>query len=125
MSIHIDEEFGPIRVITQDDISKFLEDGRKAALQSNDMYISPLSDESIQGYVGDKVPKWNGVQEIKTVVDILHEAEVLCCMVAEPALIYYGTGRVMTVFTKFQCRLVKEYFHLIYIGSLADNLRNL
>ncbi|OAL44274.1 hypothetical protein IQ07DRAFT_522236 [Pyrenochaeta sp. DS3sAY3a] len=57
--------------------------------------ISPLSDESVQGYLNDNTPPSNGVREIRDVVQILEGASIPCCMVAEPALIYYGTGRVM------------------------------
>ncbi|WEW60090.1 hypothetical protein PRK78_005574 [Emydomyces testavorans] len=54
-------------------------------------------DESVLGYPGDKPAYNSGVREMAgIVVKLLEDAGVSCCMVAEPALIYYGTGRVMT-----------------------------
>ena len=117
MSILVDEETGPIRIITPDDVSNYLERNKEAALQNSNVIVSPLSDESVRGHNDDKVPNSNGLQEIKTVVDMLHEAEVSCCFVAEPALIYYGVGRVMTVFTKLCPQLIQDYCRLINIES--------
>jgi hypothetical protein len=64
--------------------------------------VSPVSDESVQGYPSDQQPLNeqplnDGVEEILAVIKMLESAGVPCCMVAEPALIYYGTGRVKTV----------------------------
>ena len=59
--------------------------------------LSPVSDESVRGYPTDLPPKRNGAGEIKEVVDIITAADIPCCLVAEPALIYYGAGRVMHV----------------------------
>lgn len=59
---------------------------------------SPNSHVSVIGYPGDKpCGESNGVRQIAEVVKILEDAGVPCCMVAEPPLIYYGTGRTMIV----------------------------
>ncbi|EEP79008.1 predicted protein [Uncinocarpus reesii 1704] len=58
---------------------------------------SPI-DGSVLGYAEDKPVHGNGVKEMAPIVELLENAGVSCCMVAEPALIYYGAGRVMTVF---------------------------
>jgi hypothetical protein len=49
------------------------------------------------GYQDDPLPDKNGVHEIGTIVKMLADADMPCCMVAEPALLYYGTTRVMKV----------------------------
>jgi hypothetical protein len=59
------------------------------------VFTSPLGDESIQGYPDGKPPYDNRVREIREVVQILEGADIPSYMVAEPALIYYGAGRVM------------------------------
>ena len=61
------------------------------------IYVSPLRDESVQGCPTDRQPLQGGTRDfsdILKVVKMLEGAEIPCCMVAEPALIYYGTGRV-------------------------------
>ena len=101
MTSHMNEEFGPVKVVTPEDIAAQIEENRASLLQDPNVVISPLGDDSVQGYPGDKVPKWNGIQEVKAAVRILEEFKIPCCFVAEPALIYYGTGRIMTVCTLF------------------------
>ncbi|KAL9618325.1 MAG: hypothetical protein Q9160_006975 [Pyrenula sp. 1 TL-2023] len=49
----------------------------------------------VEGNATDRLALNNGVAEIRSVVDLLEQAGILCCMVGEPALIYYGTRRVM------------------------------
>jgi hypothetical protein len=63
----------------------------------SNVFVPPLSDESVRGYGPDRQPVQVGVKDMLKVVKILEEAAVPCCMVAEVALIYYGTGRVKTV----------------------------
>lgn len=68
-----------------------------AGSESPKLIISPLGHVSVTGYPGDKYCKQSGVPQIAEVVKILENAGVPCCMVAEPPLIYYGTGRTMIV----------------------------
>jgi hypothetical protein len=49
------------------------------------------------GNPGDKCPANNGVFEVATALKMLEAAEVPCCVVAEPALLFYGAKRVMFV----------------------------
>lgn len=89
----------PIHIVTDEDMAAFREESCLNPPTGPNVVISPLSDESVQGYTNDKTPYSNGVGEIRDAVQILEGAGIPCCMVAEPALIYYGTGRIMTVST--------------------------
>ncbi|KAI9761252.1 MAG: hypothetical protein M4579_001172 [Chaenotheca gracillima] len=84
----------PVVIITNEYLEARIK--KMTALQPTgpDVWVSPLSDESVRGYETDKQPTNGGVQNIYKVVKILEDAGVSCCMVGEPALIYYGTGRV-------------------------------
>ncbi|KAF1961479.1 hypothetical protein CC80DRAFT_437292 [Byssothecium circinans] len=84
-----------VHIVTNEDMIAFREQQRLNPATGPDVFISPLSDESVQGYPNDRIPQHNGASEIRDVVRIPEGAGVPCCMVAEPALIYYGTGRVM------------------------------
>jgi hypothetical protein len=86
----------PVVVITNEDMAAFRKEEAAKPVDPNAV-ASPFGDESVQGYPTDEAPKRNGVKEIKEVVDILSEANIPCCMVAESALIYYGTTRIMHV----------------------------
>lgn len=68
-------------------------------LSGPDVFISQLDNVLVQGYPNDLTPPNNGASEILRVVHILEAASILCCMVAEPTLIYYGTGRIMVAST--------------------------
>ncbi|KAE9373017.1 hypothetical protein N431DRAFT_337881 [Stipitochalara longipes BDJ] len=46
------------------------------------------------GFLDDKEPSRAGVDEIVAVIAILERQNIPCCVVAESALIYYGTGRM-------------------------------
>lgn len=70
----------------------------------SDIWISPLCDESVQGYATDEGAKRNGLVEIKEVTDKIRSAGISCCLVGEGALIYYGTGRVLHVIGPFHSR---------------------
>jgi hypothetical protein len=87
----------PVKIITAEDMAEYYEEMRLKSPTSNTGFVSPLSDESVQGYPSDRLPRKEGVEEILGVVKMLENAGASCCMVAEPALIYYGTGRVKTV----------------------------
>jgi hypothetical protein len=89
----------PVHVVTDEDMVAFREQRRLNPVTDPDAFISTLGDVSVQGYPNDRTPQNSGVGEILGVVQILEGAGIPCCMVAEPALIYYGTGRVMVVST--------------------------
>lgn len=89
----------PVHIVTDEDMVAFREQQRLNPDAGPDVFISPLGDVSVQGYPNDRTPQHNGVSEILGVVQILEGAGIPCCMVAEPALIYYGTGRVMVAST--------------------------
>jgi hypothetical protein len=76
---------------------RFLAEGRPA---------NAISQISVQGYPGDERPAKNGINEIASIVRVLNTGKIPCCLVNEPALIYYGAGRVMSVqYTpSFRCR---------------------
>ena len=95
----------PVHIVTDEDMAVFREECRLNPPTGPNVIISPLSDESVQGYLNDNTPCANGVREICDVVQILEGAGIPCCMVAEPALIYYGTGRVMVASTTFYFRI--------------------
>jgi hypothetical protein len=84
-----------VHIVTNEDMAAFREYQRLNPTTGPNVFISPLGDESVDGYRTDSTPQQNGVNEIRDVVHILKSASIPCCMVAEPALIYYGTGRVM------------------------------
>jgi hypothetical protein len=90
-------EYPPVVILTNEDIAAFRREEAALTKHPDDTFVSPFSDESVQGYLTDETPRRNGVGAIKEVVDILHRAGIPCCLVAQPALIYYGTGRVMHV----------------------------
>lgn len=88
----------PVVVITDEMMAAWREEERlNPPPKDPNAYISPLGDLSVQGYPTDEHPFNNGIKNMVEVVKILEDASVPCCMIAEPALIYYGTGRVMTV----------------------------
>ncbi|KAH9874916.1 hypothetical protein J1614_004404 [Plenodomus biglobosus] len=87
-----DDDDRSVHVITKEDIDRML--ARPPPTGPN-VVISPLGDESVQGYPGDVQPRLYGIREIRVVVEILEGAGIPCCMVSEPALIYYGTKRLM------------------------------
>jgi hypothetical protein len=89
-------EYPPVLVITNEHMAAFAKEEAVKPLDPNAI-VSPFGDESVQGYPSDEAPKRNGVEEIKEVVDILSAAKIPCCVVAENALIYYGTTRIMHV----------------------------
>lgn len=89
-------ETRPVVVITNEDMVAFRKEEAAKPVDTNAM-VSPFGDESVQGYPMDESPKQNGIKEIKEVVDVLSEASIRCCMVAENALIYYGATRIMHV----------------------------
>ncbi|KAI9844972.1 MAG: hypothetical protein M1837_005116 [Sclerophora amabilis] len=96
----------PVKVYTKEDAIAWRKTMLAIARTDPDAWVSPFGDESVQGYKTDKQPIMDGIQDIKTVVKILEDAGVSCCMVAEPALIYYGTNRlkmewIMCVPTEF------------------------
>jgi hypothetical protein len=79
-----------------------LEDQEHGGTSGN--LVDPLDDDipmatgpvlNFGGNPGDKCPKNEGVYEIATAVKMLECAEVPCCLVAEPALLFYGAKRVM------------------------------
>jgi hypothetical protein len=51
----------------------------------------------IGGNIDDVEPEKEGVHEIASIIKMLETAGVLCCIVFEPALIYYGARRIMFV----------------------------
>ena len=61
--------------------------------------VSPMTAVSVRGYPTDKTPLQHGLDEIVTVTCVLRDVGIPCCMVAEPALLYYGTTRTMSVRT--------------------------
>ena len=61
--------------------------------------VSPMMAVSVRGYPTDKTPLRQGLDEIMTVIRVLEDVGIPCCMVAEPALLYYGTTRMMSVCT--------------------------
>ena len=87
----------PVKIITDEDMAAYREEMRLNAPRGSDVVVCPVGDESLQGYATDQQPVQGGVKDILKVVRMLEDAGVPCCMVAEPALIYYGTGRVKTV----------------------------
>jgi hypothetical protein len=89
-------EFPPVVVITNEHMAAFRKE-EAAKPKVPNAVTSPFGDESVQGYPTDEASKRNGVMEIKEVVNILSTASISCCIVAENALIYYGTNRIMHV----------------------------
>jgi hypothetical protein len=87
----------PVKIITDEDMAAYKEEMRLNPPGGSDVVVCPIGDESVQGYATDQEPVQGGVKDILKVVRMLEGAGVPCCMVAEPALIYYGTGRVKTV----------------------------
>jgi hypothetical protein len=84
----------PVQIITDEDMAAYRKEMRLNPPANPSGFISPLNDESVQGYATDQQPVSDGVEEMVQVVKILEDAAVPCCMVAEAALIYYGAGRV-------------------------------
>lgn len=113
----------PVHVVT-DDMAIFGEECRLNPPTGPNVIISPLSDEPVQGYLNDNTPLANGVQEIRDVVQILEGASIPCCMVAEPALIYYGTGRVMVVSTNHDFRWLETDICTHRSGLCVSQLNN-
>jgi hypothetical protein len=87
----------PVVIITNELMEAYYEEMRLNPPIPPDGFISPFSDESVQGYVTDRQPRQAGVEEMVRVVKMLEDVGVSCCLVAEAALIYYGTGRVKSV----------------------------
>jgi len=87
----------PVVILTAELRAEYDEEMRLNPPISKTGFVSPFSDESVQGYPSDRYPREEGVEEMVGVVKMLENAGVACCMVAEPALIYYGTGRIKTV----------------------------
>ncbi|EEP78149.1 predicted protein [Uncinocarpus reesii 1704] len=89
-----------------------------------------MASDEITGYPGDISVSNNGIKEAAEVIRVLEDAQVPCCMVAEPALIYYGTGRVMTAVHMPCTPETIEYSHNripypklpVYTQSLLDTL---
>lgn len=94
------ESSQPVVMITNEYMSKRRKEGierdGKAAPEA-EIFVSPLNCESVQGYPTDKTPKQNGASEIKEMTDCLLAAGILCCLVGEAALMYYGARRVLPV----------------------------
>lgn len=97
-----DEPSRPIVRLTKESTAKYRQEQAKLfaeLIAQPGAYISPLSDESVQGYRTDEDARRNGLVEIKELVtDQLRTAGIPCCLAAEAALIYYGTGRMLHVF---------------------------
>jgi hypothetical protein len=90
-----------VHIVTNEDMVAFQEYQRLNPATGPDVFISPLGDESVNGYPTDRTPHQDGINEIRDVVQVLEGASIPCCMVAESALIYYGTGRIMLVCVTF------------------------
>jgi hypothetical protein len=90
-----------VHIVTNEDMVAYREYQRLNRPTDPNVFVSPLGDESVDGYRTDSTPQQNGVKEIRDVVQILESASIACCMVAESALIYYGTGRIMLVCVTF------------------------
>jgi hypothetical protein len=88
--------YNPVKIITDEDMAAYKEEMRLSPPRGPDVVVCPISDESVQGYATDQEPVQGGVKDILKVVRMLEDAGVPCRMVAEPALIYYGTERVKT-----------------------------
>jgi hypothetical protein len=88
----------PVKIITAGVMAEYYEEMRLNPPVSKTGWVPPLSNESVQGYPSDRYPHLDGVEEMVGVVKMLEAAGVPCCLVAEAALIYYGTGRM-----KFVC----------------------
>ena len=87
----------PVVILTDELIAKRIEEENQNRVADSNTIISPWGDESVQGYASDKEPPHRGLREIGAAIRILEEVKIPCCMVAEPALLYYGTTRVMVV----------------------------
>ena len=87
----------PVKIITDEEVAAYMEEKHVDGPTGPEVFVSPISDESVQGYAADRQPAQGGVKDILKVVKMLEDAGLPCCMVAEPALIYYGTGRVKSV----------------------------
>lgn len=107
-----DDDNKPVHVITKEDIARIM---AEPPPPGSHIVISPLGDESVQGYPGDVEPRSHGVHEIRDVVEILEGVEISCCMISEPALIYYGTGRLMMVRVASQHKKLRVLAN-IYLG---------
>ena len=68
---------------------------KDARLQSS--WTSPLCDESVAGFPGEKLPPRSGANEILEVVAALERADIPCCSVGEAALVYFGAKRQIGV----------------------------
>lgn len=82
-----DDDNMPVHVITREGIDRML--ARPPPTGPN-VVMSPLGDESVQGYPGGVEPDSHGAREIRGVVEILEGAGIPCCMDSEPALINQG-----------------------------------
>jgi hypothetical protein len=87
----------PVHIVMNEEIAAYLTELQLNPSTGTNVFISPFGDVLVQGYPGDRTPVSNGVCEIHSVVKTLEDADIPYCMVAEPALLYYGTGRVMVV----------------------------
>ena len=90
----------PVVIITDEHMAKKRKErsvlGANVIPDSN-IFVSPLNSESVQGYPTDKIPGRDGISEIKEITDWLWDSGILCCLVGEAALIYYGARRVLHV----------------------------
>lgn len=114
----------PVVIITNEYMSKRRKEGierdAKAAPEA-DIFVSPLSFESVHGYLTDITPKHNGASEIKEVTDCLRAAGIWCCLVGEAALMYYGARRVLHV--QFPCSGLGWGTDLLTLCLGLENMR--
>lgn len=68
----------PVHIVTDEDMAAFREECRLNPPTGPNVLISPLSDESVQGYPNDNTPYSNGVREIRDAVQILEGAGIPC-----------------------------------------------
>ena len=87
----------PVKIITNEDMAAYMKEMRHNLPTGPNVYVSALDDESVQSYFTDRQPLQGGVNDILKIVTMLEGAGIPCCLVAELALIYYGTGRIKTV----------------------------
>jgi hypothetical protein len=57
--------------------------------------MSALSDSAVQGYPSDEKPNELGYFDLRYAVGLLHGDGIDCCLVQEPASVYYGSTRMI------------------------------
>lgn len=88
----------PVVVLTDEVIATMQEEERlNPPLRDPKTISSILGDYSVYGYPNDETPLCSGIKDILKVVNIVEESNIPCCMVAEPALNYYGADRIIFV----------------------------